>query len=261
MNNNVWQDERPPYEEKKPWWNSRPLIIIAIAIVLVIGLSFLWQALSPDDGASNGEVPYVAAENEPEKVKPENVGGEEIPHQDKKIYELIDGSDGRVVRTVAAVENADHKIELPIGDAPSTFSDATSLTPEEEEPHTVYNIQSKVVNITEINDNDVIDNKTIKVGDAPDKKEKTPALPTNKHRVQVASLPSEKEAHAEIKILRGKYEALKGLKIGVVPAVVKGKTMYRIHTGPFDTAAAADNLCKSLQAAGGSCLLVKPSKG
>ena len=260
MNNNVWQDDRPPYEEKKPWWNSRPMIFIAIAIAMVIGLTFLWQALSSHDGTSSGEVPYIAADNDAEKIKPENAGGEEIPHQDKKIYDLIDGSDGKVLRTVAAVENADQRIELPIGDEPSSFSDATSLAPEEEKPQTVYNIQSKVVNITEINDNDLIDNKTVKAEDFPDKKEKTDSLPTNIYRVQMASLPSQKEAREEIKILKGKYDALKGLKITVVPAMVKGKSMYRIHTGPFDTADAANALCKTLQDAGGNCLVVKPSK-
>jgi hypothetical protein len=162
MNNNLWQDNRPPHEEKKPWWNSRPMIVIAIAIGLAIGLSLLWHALSPRDRLSNAQIYYIAADNHPEKVKPENAGGEEIPHQDKKIYELIDGSDGKVVRTVAAVESADQRIELPIGDEPSSFSDATSLTPQENQPQTVYNINSKVVNITEINDQDGIDNKSIK---------------------------------------------------------------------------------------------------
>ena len=108
MNNHVWQDDQPPYEDKKPWWNSRPLIVVALALVIVLGLSLVWQILSADDGAAN-EVPYISADTTPEKVKPEDAGGEEIPHQDKKIYDLIDGSDGKVVRTVAAVENADRE--------------------------------------------------------------------------------------------------------------------------------------------------------
>jgi hypothetical protein len=245
MNNHVWQDDQPPYEEKKPWWTSRSAIIIGIALVLILGLSLLWQALSPDDDIS-GEAPYIAAESDAEKVKPEDAGGVEIPHQDKKIYDLIDGSDGKVVRTVAAIENADQQIELPIGDTPATFSDATSLVPEEDEPQTVYNINSKVVNITEVNDRDVIDNKTIKIAGGPTpakmdkKKHKTKSLPTNKHRVQVASLPSEAEAQAEIKSLKQKYMDLKELKMGISSAMVRGKTMYRIHTGPFDTADEAD---------------------
>lgn len=262
MNNNVWQDDQPSYEDKQPWWSSRSFIILGIAIVLVIGLSLLWQALSPDDGMSDAEVPYIVAENTPEKVKPENAGGEEIPHQDKKIYDLIDGSDGKVVRTVAAVENADQHIELPIGDAPASFSDATSLTPEEEEPQTVYNIKSDVVNITEIHDNDGVDNKkklTVKVKDAVKVKAKED-LPLNKYRVQVASLPSEAEAKKSLKRIKAKYSDLKDLKMGIIPADVNGTTMYRVQTGPFDTAADADTLCKSLQAAGGDCLVVKPSK-
>ena len=135
------------------------------------------------------------------------------------------------------------------------------MTPEEEEPQTVYNINSKVVNINEINDHDVIDNKTIKIGGGSvDPKKKKESLPTNKYRVQVASLPSEKEAHKEMKALKRKYDALKPLKMGTITAIVKGQTMYRIHTGPFDTADDANALCKTLQDAGGSCLIVKPSK-
>lgn len=262
MNNNVWQDDQSPYEDPKPWWASRPFVIISIAIVLVIGLSLLWQSLSPDDGISEHEVPYIAAETEAEKVKPENPGGEEIPHQDKKIYDLIDGSDGKVLRTTAAIENANQQIELPIGDTPATFSDATSLTPEEEEPKTVYNIKSDVVNITEIHDNDGVDNKKelkIKVKDSAVAKTKQ-ELSADKYRVQVASLPSEEEAQKILKKIKHKYADLKSLKMGVTSAIVNGKTMYRVYTGPFDTATAADTLCKKLQAAGGDCLVVKPSK-
>ena len=255
MNNHIWQDDQPPYEEKKPWWRSPAFLVIGISILAILGLSFLWQSLSDNEVA--GELPYIMAETGPEKVKPEDAGGAEIPHQDKKIYDLIDGSDGKTIRTVAVLESADQQIELPVGDTPASFSDATSLVPEEDEPKTVYNINSKVVNITEINDHDIVDKKTIQIAE----KAKPDPEVAKKYRIQLASLPSETEAHKTIKHLKHKYKSLlKGSKVDIVSAMVRGKTMYRIQTGSFNSASEADNLCQKLKTAGSDCLVVKPSK-
>ncbi|WP_137681087.1 SPOR domain-containing protein [Aurantiacibacter suaedae] len=70
--------------------------------------------------------------------------------------------------------------------------------------------------------------------------------------VQVAAYSSRARAEQGWNEVRGRYEALSGLNHRIEEAVVDGATVYRLQA-MAGSAAAADQVCRSVRAAGGDC--------
>jgi hypothetical protein len=77
--------------------------------------------------------------------------------------------------------------------------------------------------------------------------------------VQVSSQRSEDEARTALRNLQAKYPTQLGAKKFVIRKVDLGSKgiYYRALIGPFDTASNANELCGSLKAAGGQCIVQK----
>lgn len=77
------------------------------------------------------------------------------------------------------------------------------------------------------------------------------------YAVQVSSQRSEAEAQAAFRSLQGKYPAQLGGKQAMIHKVDLGAKgiYYRAMVGPFATGSEATELCSSLKAAGGTCLI------
>ena len=75
--------------------------------------------------------------------------------------------------------------------------------------------------------------------------------------VQVSSQRSEGEAQAAYRSLQAKYPSqLGGRELSIHKADLGAKgTFYRAMIGPFANANEASELCSSLKAAGGQCLI------
>ena len=75
--------------------------------------------------------------------------------------------------------------------------------------------------------------------------------------VQVSSQRSEAEAHAAFRALQAKYPTQLGSRQALVRKADLGAkgTYYRAMVGPFANASEAAELCSSLKAAGGQCLI------
>jgi len=75
--------------------------------------------------------------------------------------------------------------------------------------------------------------------------------------VQVSSLRSEADARASFRSLQEKFPNLLGDRTAIVRRADLGAKgiYYRAMTGPFATAGEADQLCSSLKAAGGQCII------
>src|SRR5262249_58665770 len=73
---------------RRPW-----LAAIAVAAVVVLGGSswLLYHALTGRT-APNGDVPYIAADAGPEKVRPQQEGGAQTANQDMRVYNEINGA-------------------------------------------------------------------------------------------------------------------------------------------------------------------------
>lgn len=68
-----------------------------VVLVALGGFGLLaWYAYHSSGGSSvEGEVPLIEAEKSPVRSAPENPGGMEIPHQDKKVFEAVSGETPR----------------------------------------------------------------------------------------------------------------------------------------------------------------------
>jgi cell division protein FtsN len=79
--------------------------------------------------------------------------------------------------------------------------------------------------------------------------------------VQVSSERSDAEAQASFKILQSKYPNVLGGRSPLIRRVDLGEkgVVYRAQVGPFDTVDQAKQLCGSLKAAGGHCIVQRNS--
>ena len=77
------------------------------------------------------------------------------------------------------------------------------------------------------------------------------------YSVQVSSQRSEAEALAAYQSLQNKFPGVLGRRQPIIHRVELGEhgVFYRVHVGPFRTAVEAAELCRTLQAAGGMCIV------
>lgn len=77
-------------------------------------------------------------------------------------------------------------------------------------------------------------------------------------RVQLASVPSEAQAHGEWKRLSSRHaDVLGGLGVSFAQATINGSTYYRVQAGVVDETRAR-SICASLKAQSVGCILVAP---
>ena len=83
------------------------------------------------------------------------------------------------------------------------------------------------------------------------------ADPSGNYLVQVSSQRSEGEAQTAFRSLQGKYPAQLGNRQAVIRRADLGDkgTFYRAMVGPFASSEQANEVCSSLKAAGGSCIV------
>ncbi len=74
---------------------SRMLMIAGAlvgAIVIGGGLAYGWKIISGPGGSSSGETPVVRSETSPNKIRPENPGGQQFDHANSKIMGRLGGN-------------------------------------------------------------------------------------------------------------------------------------------------------------------------
>lgn len=67
--------------------------VLALALIVLGALVIVSSSGGPDAPKDAAQVPVIHAEEKPFKVRPENPGGMEIPHQDKLIYQRLRGEE------------------------------------------------------------------------------------------------------------------------------------------------------------------------
>jgi hypothetical protein len=115
---NLNDDERLTTRRAKR--DKLPLRRIVVFAVLIGFFALVWYAFSQGQQIGGSQVtPIIKADAEPFKVKPDQPGGMEIPHQDKMIYDELQGKNDQGV-----TEKLLPPPEKPI--AKDSASDATS---------------------------------------------------------------------------------------------------------------------------------------
>ena len=200
---------------------------------------------SPVVVAGNPDVPLLAADETPAKVRPEEPGGMEIPDQDKMVYEVIDEDQG------------EEQIErlLPPPEEPAVVE--TEVAEAEAEP-----VIPPAPEVTVTEQPAAQETQTAAVEPEPAPAPAPAATLTSDERwlVQIASFRSSANADAGWLKLFGQYEDILG---GLEPDVARVDLgadkgiYYRLRAGPLPSKASARELCGRLKEHGLSCLVVR----
>ena len=79
-----------------------PILITFILLAIGIAGAGFWVSIGTK---TTSELPVLKADNNPFKVKPENPGGKNIPHQDSLVLEILEG--------LSENDNQSEKLRLP----------------------------------------------------------------------------------------------------------------------------------------------------
>ncbi len=92
----AWSD-RTLESHKRPFhWtmlidSPQKLVALILAILFVFGVGLYMLIIPTTTEVKNTAIPLIQADENPIKILPENPGGIQVPHQDKLVYNRIDG--------------------------------------------------------------------------------------------------------------------------------------------------------------------------
>ena len=230
----------------------------AAAVVLVAAGGVAWLVYDRTPAApGGGEVPSVAADAGPEKIRPQQEGGIEVPNQDIRVYNELNGSK-------PAQES---EVLLPPPEAPMTPPAATSAEPQTATEATAApSAPAPALDVAPAAGTDAQPDETSAAASDEATATVTVALPvqtaatTGAFRIQLAAVKTQDAAQAAWKkMMKTHPDVLKGLKVNVVK-VDRGAdgTLFRVQGGPFADRAAAETACSKLKQKSQACLVVAP---
>lgn len=251
----------PEEEEYEP--RSRlPMIMLAagVAVLFVGGLWFAYHqgtkhaAVAVASGSSGGgaaaeNVPLIKADTDPVKVKPDKVGGMNIPDKDDPLYTM--GRGGNAEHILPPPEAPQPRPVAPPPPPPQAMTQAPAIAAPGAFPAPLPapppgSAQGKPAA-------------------KPSEAAKTPAKPAEPAaagpptKIQLASLRSADEARDEWQRLKRDNPDLLGKLSGFAIKADLGErgVWYRVEAGPIGDKAAAVKLCKALKERDLGCQLVQ----
>lgn len=111
----VYFEDQNPYGEDERWWwiFQNPLgviILVAVAIVLVIGLWFVFQAPSQKSALSR-DVVFIKSDAMPYKEAPDESSNPKIQNQDKEVYKRLSQQPAEDEETRPVVKKEESPLE------------------------------------------------------------------------------------------------------------------------------------------------------
>jgi len=278
-NQDLGNDDDYYDEDDLPTLSRWKLVGAALAVVVVAGFGIgIWYAY--DQGVKKGvqlAPPIIKADNAVVKKAPEDTGGMDIPHQDKKVFNVLTGdkAEETVEKLMEAPEEATREA-API-DITETVTEKSS--PKETETLMTKPVQPKqaerVIEVAkkEAKAPEVVVAEVKKAAEKPAKSVATPkALVSpaktvvaskkatgDKFRVQLGAFRSMDAAEKAWIDLQKAHKTLLGQVPHVVKSVeIKGKGLFhRLQAGAYAEKVAANNLCQNLKAEKQDCLVAK----
>lgn len=235
-------------------WMSLAIVRAGVVVAsLAIFTSVVWYSYEEGTGAiARKPVPFIKADLEPIKVRPKSPGGLQVPDQDKKVYERLEGDkDKRKAEAPKEPEKIVGELTSPPPPRP------TPREPVAEEArlisggraHAVASIEWALLRKRKI---------TIKQEQAAPKERKESSA-DGAFRVQIAAYETPEDAARLWHSLVGRHEDLIGELDWYVEKLYRGKNrtpLYRLQIGPFKDRKAAQDMCTKLGERKVSCLLV-----
>ncbi len=269
-------------EDDLPGVNRWKIIGGALAAVIVAGFGIgIWYAY--DQGVKKGvqlAPPIIKADSSTVKKEPEDRGGMEIAHQDKKVFNVLKADKGeeKVEKLMEAPEEA-IKEPAPV-DITETVSENAPADKNEKGAETLMTkpVVEEVKKVAEEAVKEIAKKPEVKVAEAPKvapkkvepKKETVvaskPAAKTAKassatanYRVQLGAFRSTDAAEkAWVDLQKAHQDLLGSIPHRVQSVEIKGKGMFhRLQAGAFAEKVGANTLCTSLKAEKQDCLIAK----
>ena len=283
-------------EEEEDVEGSRlPLLIVLALLVLAMFAGVVWLAYTQGVARGRGETPVLTAANGPERVAPQDGGGN-VPYQGFKIYEQPAPPDDSAEAPAAAAAKPAPVAVTPAPPPPVVKAEAPPApkpAPAKIEPAPVKPAPAKTETppksvaalIQQANSEPVKPAPAPKAPPPAAKPAPAPAQATGAPRsltppqqvaanapatlaapaaaasgtymLQIGAFKSQAEAAAAWKTYQGKHAALlSGYSDNVQQADLGEKgTWYRLRIGGFADKEVATALCDRLKADGGACML------
>lgn len=198
-----------------PW---QPLL----AGIVLAGFAGLLWFFYQGGGRADGPIEVVLAPEGPIKIKPEDLGGMEVPHRDVAVLKAAGGEASNALPRIT--QAPEEPMDLSQMDQPSA--------PEVKDEDSIGEQIEKLL--------------AVEPGTTP-------------WRVQLAAFTDLNQAENYWDIMLEDHPRLmRGLSKLIEPTTARGQQFFRLRAGPLADEAAANRLCAALTQAGKGCLTVAP---
>jgi cell division septation protein DedD len=286
-------DELEREIRRPPKRNLTVIVPIVVTLIVAVGATTIaWYSYTTGvREGSEGAAPLLKPQG-PVKVTPETPGGLSIPHQDKTVFQAIEGrrTDTRIERLLPPPESPAplparapkpatresksrqaERLEAPVEERDAA-SGAVQLTPgagsaksgaampkaKAGDPPTF--VMPVPVKPAIAGKKPSAPEKTTKTARIPPPKA-APTRPQSGYGVQIGSLSSKTKADRYWNTQSDRYKKLLGgLSLIVQTVTVKGKTYHRVQGGTLKSQKAASDLCGKLKKRGVGCVIVRFGK-
>lgn len=284
------------YQDEPPRRRNLVNIGVFAGAILVFGGIIFYAYNQGMRAGTESVAPILRADENPTKIRPEQPGGMQVPHQDKLIYDRLNPSGNRAPGEVERL--------LPPPEAPMERPRAEEAYPPEQAMPMAEEGEGQVANLLPPQESPPTPAPTYAPPQVPPQQQpvQRPAVPlpqpaqqqasgapvpltppavapaprpaapppaattpapaprpagTGNVRVQVAAVDSEAKATAEWQRLQRKFPAeLGSLSMRTTRVELPRGTFFRIQAGPMDEAQARQ-ICAALSAQGAGCTLVR----
>lgn len=248
-------------------------MISAAAILLPV---VMWLNHDQPAIVADADLPVVAAEAGPEKVRPLDEGGLKPINQDVTVYNTINGgAEQQPTETEILLQEPEAPMKLPEpapGQTPPSSADGADAAGVPAVPAPAFDVappsadtapdaaaaakvepsaggstadQSQPPAAEKQSDFETVVEQTASLGDA--------------YRVQLAAVKSRDGAEATWTKLQKKHaQLLSDLQLTVVEITKDGNKFFRVQAGPFGDRAKAVDTCMALKRVDQGCLVVNP---
>lgn len=233
-----------------------PLAAVVLGLIGLGGVTWIVYDVVVAD-AGDGEVPYITAEAGPEKIRPQEAGGMEVPNQDIRVYNELTGSPAAPETEVllpppespvsppapAEQQAAADSNEIPSVPAPSLdLEPAAGAGEDPAEPGAATSSEPSQAEPA-----------------AEEEPVQTAAAATGPFRIQLAAVKSQDAAQVGWKKMTKSHPDVLGtLSLKVVKVDRSSGALYRLQAGPFADRATAEAACRKLKQKRQDCLVVGP---
>ncbi len=255
-------------EDDEDGGGRSPLFIVLTVLVLLAFVAVVWVAYQQGlRQSANGAPPIIAAEAGPIRIAPAEPGGVEVPDQDKMIYERATAESP--AETLAAPPEEPKELAVPpaaVAPAAAFAEPAPAPTAEpvdeglstmtiEEDPGLAVETPPPPPAAAEVKA------QLAQIDPGVAEAVASEVSPTaGAALVQVAAYRNDAEAAGAWQTLKSRNaDLVQGLKPDIQRADLGAKGVwYRLRVGPFESKAAAAEMCQALKSRGGDCRVVTP---